>query len=182
MGDSVGTMKQSPTVRAAPYTCSPLKSCRPLLLAIKSCRLLSHKPKIAQGCAAILLRTRRLFEEWTDIGRARIERGFGRIEAFLQCRTPQDFAALQGELLRDNMETVVSYARKAREHSARLADEAERRFGSLAEVMTSRPGEVWGQGQTTQRRPSHRAARRKSVTKRSAAAAGATAKRRRPSH
>jgi len=71
-----------------------------------------------------------LFEEWADIGRARIERGFGRIEAFLQCRTPQDFAALQGELLRDNMETVVSYARKAREHSTRLADEAERRFGS----------------------------------------------------
>ena len=126
--------------------------------------------------------TKHLFEEWTDIGRARIERGFGRIEAFLQCRTPQDFAALQGELLRDNMETVLSCARKAREHSARLVDEAERRFGSLAEVMTSRPGEVWGQGQTTQRRASHRAARRKSATKRSAPAAGATAKRRRPSH
>ena len=120
-----------------------------------------------------------LFEEWADIGRARIERGFGRIEAFLQCRTPQDFAALQGELLRDNMETVVSYARKAREHSMRMADVAERRFGSLAEIMTSRPGEIWGQGQTTQRRPSHRAARRKSAHKRSAPAAAA--KRRRPS-
>jgi hypothetical protein len=93
----------------------------------------------------------RLFEEWVNIGRGRIERGFDRINAFLQCRTPQDFAALQGELLRDNMETVVGYARKAREHSARLADEAERRFGSLAEVMTSRPGEVGGQVQTAQR-------------------------------
>ena len=122
-----------------------------------------------------------LFEEWSDIRRARIERGFGRLEAFLQCRTPQDFAALQGELLRDNMETVVSYARKAREHSTRLADEAERRFGSLAEVMTSRPGEVWGQDQTTRHRPSHQAARRKSAHKRSAPATRATAKRRRPS-
>ena len=120
-----------------------------------------------------------LFEEWADIGRARIERGFGRIEAFLQCRTPQDFAALQGELLRDNMETVLGCARKAREHSTRLADEAERRFGSLAEVMTSRPGEVWGQDQTTRHRPSHQAARRKSAHKRSAPAAAA--KRRRPS-
>jgi hypothetical protein len=125
---------------------------------------------------------KRLFEEWTDIGRGRIERGFGRIEAFLQCRTPQDFAALQGELLRDNMETVASYARKAREHSTRLANEAERRFGSLAEVMISRPSEVWGQGQTTRDRPSHRAARRKSAHKRSAPTARATAKRRRPSH
>ena len=123
-----------------------------------------------------------LFEEWAEIGRARIERGFGRIETFLQCRTPQDFAALQGELLRDNMETVVSYARKARELSTRLADEAERRFGSLAEVMTSLPGEVWGQGQTTRHRPSNQAARRKSAHKRSAPATRASAKRRRPSH
>ena len=125
--------------------------------------------------------TKHLFEEWTDIGRACIERGFGRIEAFLQCRTPQDFAALQGELLRDNMETVVSYARKAREHSTRLADEAERRFGSLAEVMTSRPGEVGEQGQTAQSKPAHRAARRKSAHKRSAPVRGATARRRRSS-
>jgi Phasin protein len=123
-----------------------------------------------------------LFEEWTDIGRGRLERGFGRIEAFLQCRTPQDFAALQGELLRDNMETVFSYARKAREHSTRLANEAEQRFGSLAEVMISRPGEVLGEGQTTRHRPSHRAARRKSAHKRSAPATRATAKRRRPGH
>jgi Phasin protein len=137
---------------------------------------------IVQSGTVLSETAKHLFEEWADIGRARIERGFGRIEAFLQCRTPQDFAALQGELLRDNMETVVSYARKAREQSARLADEAERRFGSLAEVMTSRPGEIWGQGQMAQRRPSHRAARRKSAHKRSAPAAGATAKRRRPSH
>jgi hypothetical protein len=123
-----------------------------------------------------------LFEEWADISRARIERGFGRIEAFLHCCTPQDFAALQGELLRDNMETVVNCTRKAREHSTRLADEIERRFGSLAEVMTSRPGEVWGQGQMVRHRPSHRAARRKSAHKRSAPATRATAKRRRPSH
>jgi Phasin protein len=120
-----------------------------------------------------------LFEEWADIGRARIERGFGRIETFLQCRTLQD-AALQGELLRDNMETVLGYARKAREYSARLADEAERRFGSLADVMTSRPGEVGGQGQMAQRRASHRASPRKSAQ--TAPTAGATAKRRRPSH
>jgi len=136
---------------------------------------------IVQSGTVLSETTKHLFEEWTDIGRARIERGFGRIEAFLQCRTPQDFAALQGELLRDNMETVVSYARKAREHSTRLADEAERRFGSLAEVMTSRPGEVGGQGQTAQSKPAHRAARRKSAHKRSAPVRGATARRRRPS-
>jgi hypothetical protein len=129
-------------------------------------RALERTPLAAMVESGTVLRetAKHLFEEWADIGRARIERGFGRIEAFLQCRTPQDFAALQGELLRDNMETVVSYARTAREHSTRLTDEAQRRFGSLAEVMTSRPGEVWGQDQTTRHRPSHQAARRKSAT------------------
>jgi hypothetical protein len=122
----------------------------------------------------------RLFRECTDIGRARIERGFDRINAFLQCRTPQGFIALQGELLRDNMETLLGYARKAREHSARLADEAERRVGSLAEVMTSRPDDADGQEQTAQGKPAHRAARRKSAYKRSARVREITARRRRP--
>jgi hypothetical protein len=136
---------------------------------------------MVQSGTALSETAKHLFEEWADIGRARMERGFDRINAFLQCRTPQDFAALQGELLRDNMETVLGCTRKAREHSARLVDEAERRFGSLAEVMTSRPGEVGEQGQTAQSKPAHRAARRKSAHKRSAPVRGATARRRRPS-
>jgi hypothetical protein len=77
--------------------------------------------------------TRRLFEEWADITRARMDRGFDRIDALMQCRTPHDFAAVQSELLRDNMETFLGYARKAGEHSARLADEAKQRFASAAE-------------------------------------------------
>jgi hypothetical protein len=77
--------------------------------------------------------TQRLCEEWTNIARARIDRGFDRMDAFLQCRTPHDFAALQSELLRDNIETFLGFARKAGEHSARLADEARQRFGSAAE-------------------------------------------------
>jgi phasin protein len=121
---------------------------------------------IVESGAVLSGTAKRLFEEWADIGRARMERGFDRIDAFLQCRTPQEFAALQGELLRDNMETVLGYARKAREHSARLADETERQFGSLTQVMTPRPGEAGGQGQ---RSPAHQPARRKSTHKRSAA-------------
>jgi Phasin protein len=137
---------------------------------------------MAQSGTVLSETAKHLVEEWADIGRARIERGLGRIEAFLQCRAPQDFAALQGEVLRDNIETVLSYARKAMEYSTRLADEAGRRFGSLPEVMTSQRGEVWGQGQTAQRRPSHQAARRKSAQKRSRPAARPAAKRRRRSH
>lgn len=88
---------------------------------------------IVQSSTVLSEMTQRLCEEWTDIARARMDRGFDRFDAFLQCRTPQDFAALQSELLRDNMETFLGYARKAGEHSARLAEEAKQRFGSVAE-------------------------------------------------
>jgi hypothetical protein len=74
-----------------------------------------------------------LCEEWTEIARARMDRGFDRVDALLRCRTPQDFALLQSEVMRDNIETCLGYARKAGEHSARLCDEARQRVGNLAE-------------------------------------------------
>jgi len=125
--------------------------------------------------------TQRLSEEWADIARARMDRGFDRIDALLQCRTPQDFTALQSELLRDNMETFLGYAHKAGEHSARVTDEAKKRFGSVAEVMTSRQHAARGDGQTAQRKPAHQTARRKSAHKRSARVGEATARRGGPS-
>jgi hypothetical protein len=79
---------------------------------------------IIQSGAVLTEITRRLCEEWVDIARARLDRGFDRFDAFLQCRTPQDFTALSSELMRDNMETLIGYARKAGEHSARIAGEA----------------------------------------------------------
>jgi hypothetical protein len=74
-----------------------------------------------------------LCEEWVEIARARMDRGFDRMDAFLRCRTPQDLALLQSEVMRDNVETCLGYARKAGEHSARLCDEARRRFGNVVE-------------------------------------------------
>jgi hypothetical protein len=88
---------------------------------------------IVQSGTVLTEITQRLCEDWVEIARARMDRGFDRMDSFLQCRTPQDFALLQSELLRDNMETVLGYARKAGEHSARLCDEARRRFGNLPE-------------------------------------------------
>jgi hypothetical protein len=88
---------------------------------------------IVQSGTMLTELTQRLWEEWAEIARARMDRGFDRIDALLQCRTPQDFAALQSDLLRDNLETFLGYARKAGEHSARLADEARQRFGTVAE-------------------------------------------------
>jgi hypothetical protein len=88
---------------------------------------------IVQAGTVLTEITQRLSEEWAEMARARMDRGFDRINAFLQCRTPQDFAALQSEVWRDNIETFLGYARKAGEHSTRLTEEARQRFGTPAE-------------------------------------------------
>src|SRR5262249_16216143 len=88
---------------------------------------------IVQSGTVLTELTQRLWEEGAELARARMDRGFDRMGKFLRCRTPQDFPALQSELLRDNIETFLGYARKAGEHSARLVDEARRRFETAAE-------------------------------------------------
>jgi hypothetical protein len=73
---------------------------------------------------------------------------------------PSEFIALQGEPQRDNME--LFWLRPQ-------GEEADRRFGSLAEAMTSRPGEVGG---TAGRRKASRRAGRISPHKRRLAPLG----------
>jgi hypothetical protein len=89
---------------------------------------------IVQSGAVLTEIAQRLYEEWVDIARARIDRSFDRFDAFLQCRTPQEFTALQSEIVRDNMETFVGYAGKAGEHSARIAGEARQQTANGRET------------------------------------------------
>jgi hypothetical protein len=92
---------------------------------------------VVQSSAMMIVMMQRMHEEWWDMAGARIERGFDRMSAMMQARTPQDIIALQSEMLRDNIETFLGFARKAGEHSTRFAEEAKRRFGTLAEGRKS---------------------------------------------
>jgi hypothetical protein len=110
----------------------------------------------------------RMCVECGDIARGRIERGFKRMGALVQCRTPEDIVALQSEIFRDNIETFLGLARSWGNIQLALPTRLERRFESLAEVMTSPLGGTGGQDQALKSKPAHRAARRKSAHKRSA--------------
>jgi hypothetical protein len=77
--------------------------------------------------------TQRMCEEWAEIMRARMELGFDRTCALMQSPTPQDAAAVQREMLHDNIETFLGFARKAGECSARFSGETRRLFSNMAE-------------------------------------------------
>jgi hypothetical protein len=86
---------------------------------------------VVQSSTIVTEMMQRMCVECGDIARARIERGFQRMNALMRSRSPQDIVALQSEILRDNMETFLGFARKAGEHSTRLVEDAQRRIESV---------------------------------------------------
>ena len=62
--------------------------------------------------------------EWFEFARKRIEQNLNRLNELARCRTPQQLAAMQSEMLRDNIEDLLQSSRRVAEISARLAEEA----------------------------------------------------------
>ena len=62
--------------------------------------------------------------EWFEFARKRIEQNLNRMNELARCRTPQQLAAMQSEMLRDNIEDLLQSSRRVAEISARLAEEA----------------------------------------------------------
>jgi hypothetical protein len=88
---------------------------------------------IMQSSTVFIEAGQRLTGEWMNFAHDRIERNFQSIEQMLHCRTPQDFAALQTELMRENLHKFLDYARRIGEQSMHMADEAAKRFDQTAE-------------------------------------------------
>ncbi|MFZ0457152.1 MAG: phasin family protein [Rhodoplanes sp.] len=55
------------------------------------------------------------------------------VDALLRCRSPQDFTAVQSELLRDNLESFLQCARRIAEKSMQMAEEATKRTAEAVE-------------------------------------------------
>ena len=90
---------------------------------------------IMQSSAMIIEVTQSISRQWTDFARERIEQNVNRFDSLLRCRTPQDFAALQSELLRDNLESFLQCARRVAEKSVQVADELTRKVAENAERL-----------------------------------------------
>ncbi len=62
--------------------------------------------------------------EWFEFARKRIEQNMQRINDLVRCRSPQQLAAMQSDMLRDNIEDLLHSSRRIAEISARLAEQA----------------------------------------------------------
>ena len=78
--------------------------------------------------------------EWFDFARKRMEDNLNTLEALTRCRTPQDIAAVQSNVVRDNFEDLLQSTKRIADMSVRIADEAVRKmaFAQLDDTISDR--------------------------------------------
>ncbi|MEZ5786266.1 MAG: phasin family protein [Xanthobacteraceae bacterium] len=88
---------------------------------------------IMHSSSLLVEATQSISREWSNFARGRMEENIKRFEQLLHCRTPQDFAAVQSELWRDNLDSFLQYARRIAETSMQATDAAARRVSEAVE-------------------------------------------------
>ena len=88
---------------------------------------------IMQSSSVLAGVTQRISREWVNFTRERMEQNLKQFESLLRCRTPQELAAIQSELLRDNLGSFLQCARRIAEMSMQTADQATRRMSETVE-------------------------------------------------
>ncbi|MGP0094206.1 MAG: phasin family protein [Xanthobacteraceae bacterium] len=71
--------------------------------------------------------------EWFDFARKRMAENLNLLEALTRCRTPQDIAAVQSNVMRDNLEDLLQSTKRIADMSVRIADEAARKVAEGAD-------------------------------------------------
>jgi phasin family protein len=83
---------------------------------------------IMQSSAALSHGAQNISREWFDFARKRMEENLNLLEALARCRTPQDVAAIQTNVVRENLEDLLQSTRRIADISMRAADEAVRKI------------------------------------------------------
>ena len=63
-------------------------------------------------------------QEYFQMVRHQIEKNMDHLNELWSCRTPQDFAAVQSEMVRETVETVLESSRRMADMSIKMADDA----------------------------------------------------------
>ncbi|MGY3036686.1 phasin family protein [Bradyrhizobium sp. USDA 4354] len=73
--------------------------------------------------------------EYFDFVRQQIERSMDRMNELWRCRTPQDLAAVQTELMRDSIRSALDASRRMADMSLKVADDAGNHITQSIERM-----------------------------------------------
>jgi hypothetical protein len=88
---------------------------------------------IIQSSSILAEVTQSISREWLQFTRECMEQNFKQFESLLRCRTPQDITAVQSEIVRDNLESFLQFARRIAKISTQVPDEANKRAAETLE-------------------------------------------------
>jgi hypothetical protein len=88
---------------------------------------------ILQSTSMLAEMTQGITRELLDLGRTHLEQNLDRFDRMLHSRGPQDFLAVQSEMVRNNLEGFLGCSHRLAEQSMRTTEDLARRFKDTAE-------------------------------------------------
>ena len=73
--------------------------------------------------------------EYFQMVRHQVEKGMDHMNELWSCRTPQDFAAIQSDMMRETVETVLESSRRIADMSIKMADDAGKQISKSMEEI-----------------------------------------------
>lgn len=73
--------------------------------------------------------------EYFQMVRHQLEKNMNHMNELWSCRTPQDFAAIQSDMLRETVETVLESSRRIADMSIKMADDAGKQINKSMEEI-----------------------------------------------
>lgn len=90
---------------------------------------------VMQSGAILAEGAQNISREWMDFVGDRFEHGFDHMNELLRCRNPQQFAVIQTDLVRSNLERLLQTTNKIGELVAQVSNHATRKMSENAEKM-----------------------------------------------
>ena len=93
---------------------------------------------VAQSGTVLARGVQDVSREWFELSQKRLQKNLDGLSSLAQCRSVQDFMAVQTSLIRDNLEQTLDNSRRMAELTRQLADEATRTVTAQAEKSLQR--------------------------------------------
>jgi phasin family protein len=74
-------------------------------------------------------------QEYLQMVRHQVEKNMGHMDELWACRTPQDFAVIQSDMVRETVETVLESSRRIADMSIKMADDAGKQINQNMEEI-----------------------------------------------
>jgi uncharacterized protein YllA (UPF0747 family) len=93
-------------------------------------RSVRNTQSVMESATAVSKGLNEISREYFQFARRQMEKNMDRMNELWRCRTPHEFAAVQSDLIRDTMTSVLESGRRVADLSLKVADDAGKRIAN----------------------------------------------------